>query len=40
LKYIADTITATVPPHAAILGDELKQKLLNSKDVLVIEAKA
>jgi hypothetical protein len=29
-----------VPPHATILGDELKQKLLNSKDVLVIEAKA
>jgi hypothetical protein len=28
-----------VPPHAVILGDDLKQKLLNSKNVLVIEAK-
>ena len=29
-----------VPPHAVILGDDLKQKLLNSKDVLFAEAKA
>jgi hypothetical protein len=29
-----------VPPHAVILGDELKQKLLNSKNVLFAEAKA
>jgi len=29
-----------VPPHAIILGDDLKQKLLNSKDVLFAEAKA
>jgi hypothetical protein len=29
-----------VPQHAVILGDELKQKLLNSKNVLVIEGKA
>ena len=28
-----------VPPHAVILGDDLKQKLLNSKGVLFAEAK-
>jgi len=28
-----------VPPHAVILGDDLKQKLLNSKNVLFAEAK-
>jgi len=28
-----------VPPHAVILNDDLKQRLLNSKDVLFVEAK-